>query len=273
MMKLRNPVPSVLSSFHPSFRLTSFNPGVAPLMQDILDRAMLQSGIDDFGWTRSGDRLRWRSTFDDSDSMLAAFQDMQAMMNDMMKLGAEMDKIDILAPSSSLARVRKGSENLLGDFKPDYFETDEEYLTGYFRKSSGTKVSRELQCTLTPNYTINDWEKARPIMQKIIDAASEEPGCTYFGWAKSGNKLNSSEIFTDGKSLKSHIERVTPMIEELKAGPATLDKFDVHGPENEIKQIEESASALRPEYFKSEGSPKEALENAAEEQAIEEKSA
>jgi quinol monooxygenase YgiN len=266
MMKLRNPVPSVLSSFHPSFRLTSFDPVVAPLMQDILDRAALQSGIDDFGWTRSGEKLFWRSAFDDSDSMFAAFLAMRSSMNNLIRAGAEMDRIEFVAPSSSLARIREESEINLRAFKPEYFESEDAYQTGYFRKLPITNGSRKTLCTLTPQYTIQDWDKARPIMQKIIDSAYTEPGCTYFGWSKSGKKLNSREMFTDGKSLKAHLEKVIPLIEELKAGPATLDKIEVHGPDLEIKEIEQTAAGLGPEYFKAEGSPKEKLEGAAEDQ-------
>jgi quinol monooxygenase YgiN len=235
-------------------------------MQEILDRAALQSGIDNFGWTRSGERLLWCSAFDDSDSMLAAFLDMRSTMNNLIKAGAELDGIEFLAPSSSLVRIRENSESLLRDFKPEYFETEDAYLTGYFRKLPVENGSQETLCTLVPHYTIQDWDKARPIMQKIIDAAFSEPGCTYFGWSKSGNKLNSREIFTDGKSMKAHIEKVMPLIEQLKAGPAALDKVDVHGPELEIKKVDEVAATLRPEYFKDEGSPTKKLESAADEQ-------
>jgi len=232
MMKLRNPVPSVLSSFHPSFRLTSFDPAVAPLMQDILDRAALQSGIDDFGWTRSGEKLFWRSAFDDSDSMFAAFLAMRSSMNNLIRAGVEMDSIEFVGPSSSLSRIREDLENLLRDYeyaKPEYFETQNEFQTGYFRKSPATNGSHKNLCLLTPHFTIHDWNKARPIMQQILDCAFTEPGSKYFGWAKSGNKLKSHKMFTDGKATREYLENVIPLIEQFKAGPASLDKIEVHG--------------------------------------------
>ena len=93
---------------------------------------------------------------------------------------------------------------------------------------------------MTPHYTIKDWDAAQPIMQQIIDRANQEPGCTYFGWEKSGNMLNSRETFTDENAMRAHIENVKPLLDQLKSGPA-----------KEIKKIKDAAASLDPEYFES----------------------
>ena len=88
LTQLRNNVPIPLSSFHPSFKLNKSTPAdVGPLMKDVLDRAALQSGINDYGWTRSGQKLIWRAAYDDSESMLAAFEALKPKLNEIVQAG------------------------------------------------------------------------------------------------------------------------------------------------------------------------------------------
>ena len=272
LMQLRNNVPIPLSSFHPSFKLNKSTPAdVAPLMKDVLDRAALQSGINDYGWTRSGQKLIWRAAYDDSESMLAAFEALKPKLNEIVQAGAEMDRIEFVGPGSSLSEIRDKSDELLRKYeytKPEYYETQNENQTGYFRKSPVSKGSQNATCFLISRYTIHDWEKTLPVMQQVIDRAFMEPGCIYFGWAKSGNKLNSREIFADGNAMREYLEHMAPFIEQFKSGhvPIAPDKIEVHGPEQEIRQIEGTAFALNTRfelYFEAEGFAKDKVEKVA----------
>lgn len=177
---------------------------------------------------------------------------------------ATLDQLAFVLPSIDLARIQaattKAALRTLTD--PQYFETLEDKETCFIRKSlpssvDGTKKTAS-PCTMSPHYTICEWEKAGPIMREIFEAANQEPGCIYFGWERSGNKLHSRETFVDGDSLKTHVDRVKLLIDELRAGPATLDRLEVTGPASELAKIKVITAGLspHPEYFEIEGEMK-----------------
>jgi quinol monooxygenase YgiN len=241
---------SSLVSYSPYFRVSDWD-DATPIMQEMLDRSTLMPGWDSFGWSRAGDRLLWRNAFNDVDSMLSSFDTMTPFVNRMLAGPATMDQFNFSAPLESLSQIQAQTARDLAQFstRPDLFEQVQEAEQGFFRK--GLTGKSENFCTMTPQYTIKDWDAARPIMQQIIDRSNQEPGCTYFGWEKSGNKLNSRENFTDGNAMRAHIENVKPLLEQLKSGPALLDKLELHGPDKEMEKIKDVAASLNPEYFES----------------------
>eukprot|EP00614_Pseudopedinella_elastica_P020277 CAMPEP_0172652128 /NCGR_PEP_ID=MMETSP1068-20121228/243160_1 /TAXON_ID=35684 /ORGANISM="Pseudopedinella elastica, Strain CCMP716" /LENGTH=309 /DNA_ID=CAMNT_0013466533 /DNA_START=202 /DNA_END=1133 /DNA_ORIENTATION=+ len=270
---------------------------MSPLMQDMLDQTSRLSGWDNFGWSRAGDRLNWRSAFEDIDSMMAMVDRTDNLMSSMLAGPSVLDRLDFVGPSNRMNRLvadmNRRFEHLTS---PDYFETLEEkdVQTGFFRKDlpspEGALSRPNSLCTMTPHYEISDWNAAKPIMQAsvsfilsryllplpsllsgysftllylvgIIDTAYSEPGCTYFGWTKSGNKLQSRESFTDGEAMKNHLESVKPLMQALKSGPAKLERLEMSGPGPELEKIKAEAQSLNPEYFALEGgTPKQKIE-------------
>ena len=72
MMSLRSPARSTITSFSPYFRVSSWD-AVNPIMQEWLNRTALHGGWDNFGWSRRGDQLMWRSQFDDVSAQCKVF--------------------------------------------------------------------------------------------------------------------------------------------------------------------------------------------------------
>lgn len=72
-------------------------------------------------------------------------------------------------------------------------------------------------------------------MDEFIEKTSAEPGCAYFGWTHSGDKLHWHGDYVDGEALKAHYHKVRPLLDALTAGTvSTLDRFEVHGPSAEL---------------------------------------
>lgn len=193
--------------------------------------------------------------------MLSSFGNLTPLMDAMLQ-EASLDRFEFVGPAAQMARIQAETENiaskaLRGLASPEYAESMEDVQTGYFRKSITGPGTRDepkpnMLCTMTPHYKIEDWDAARPLMQTIIDTANAEPGCSYFGWTKRGNQLQSRETFLSGDSMKTHIEKVKPFIDALKAGPATLERLEISAPTGEMSKIEAAAASLEPaaiEYF------------------------
>ena len=173
-------------------------------------------------------------------------------MNQLLADAATVERIHFAAPSTILSTVQsKTARSALKELrtKPVYYETVEDIHTGYFHKPE--KGPSENMCTMMPQFIIKDWKSAKPLMQEIIEAANDEPGCTYFGWEKSNNRLIARETFFDGDSMKAHVEKVRPLLDKLVAGPAELEKLEIHGPEIEVEKIKPVTESFTPQYFQS----------------------
>jgi quinol monooxygenase YgiN len=241
---------TTLVSYSPYFRVADWDLAT-PIMQEMLDRTSATPGWDNFGWSRAGDRLLLRNAFNDVDTMLSSFETVSPFIDRMVAGPATLDRFNFSAPLDEMARIQAQTARDLARFntKPVLLEQDMENQSGYVRKP--TSGVSETFCTMTPNYTIKDWSAARPIMQQIIDQANADPGCTYFGWEKSGDILTSRENFTDGEAMKTHLENVKPYMEKLKAGPAQMDELEVHGPVKELEKVKDVAAPLNPVYYES----------------------
>jgi len=94
--------------------------------------------------------------------------------------------------------------------------------------------------TIQPVYTVQDWTAARRLMDEYVDSArSNSDGASYCGWqwCESQDKLFISEAYNSAGTAKAHLARVAPIVERLLAGPATLDRMEVHGPSAELDAL------------------------------------
>jgi quinol monooxygenase YgiN len=240
-----------LISYSPYFRVKSWN-SATPIFQEMLNEAASTPGWEHFGWSRAGDYVRWDTTFDDVESLLASFETISPLMNQLLADAATVERLNFAAPSTILSTVQsKTARSALKELrtKPVYYETVEDIQTGYFHKPE--KGLSENTCTMMPHFIIKDWKTAKPLMQEIIEAANDEPGCTYFGWEKSNNRLIARETFFDGDSMKAHVEKVRPLLDKLVAGPAELEKLEIHGPEIQVEKVKPVTDTFMPQYFQS----------------------
>ena len=62
--------------------------------------------------------------------------------------------------------------------------------------------------TIQPTFTVNDWGKAKPIMEEFVTRVrNNEGGCMYYGWSKTGDKpgdklVRAHPFFSEGQSRK-----------------------------------------------------------------------
>lgn len=239
----------------------------------MLDLTNSLEGWDNFGWVRSGDTLGWRSSFDDVDAMLANVSSVTPLLDRMLRDAATLDRLEFVGPAQQMARIRQESAKIaaaVANEDEKYFENVEDLQVGYFRKPvpalEGVQAKPNTACTMTPHYNVKDWSTTKPMMQAILNKSNSEDGCTYFGWAKAGDKLHSKETFVDGDALKAHVTAVRPLIDAMIGSDAvTLDRLELTGPSEEIEKVKLLVGDLKPEFLAiEEGSfPKERIEAAA----------
>jgi hypothetical protein len=66
------------------------------------------------------------------------------------------------------------------------------------------------------------------------------PFCSSFGWAKSGDMVHWRSSFDDVDRMLDNFNTLTPLINDLIAGPATMDRLEVIAPKTSMDKIKNS---------------------------------
>lgn len=242
-------------SYSPSFRIRQWDE-VDSLMDAMMRQAVGMPGLYNYGFTRSGDLLNWRSEFDTTDSLLNSMTTLNPLIEDFLRGPAELNRLDIFGPGSEFDRIRNAALRGGGDVK--YFEHDTE--SGFVGKNI---KDTEQTITCDPFLTVKDWSAARPLMQEFVNEASNDKGCNYFAWNRSDNTLNWKAKFKDGDALVNHLKKVRPLMDNLIKGPAVLERLEIHGPQDQtmkLKDKEDVTKNLPIQIFEEHGMTQEAIE-------------
>lgn len=137
------------------------------------------------------------------------------------------------------------------DFEPSFFEGLRARSSKLFAVMTGTIL------TVNPTFTIHDWEKADPILQKCVEGTKVHKGCMYYGFIKNNDKVECREAWTDAASLKEHIEGENGIGSIMGAlvepDVATLNSIYVTGPPgeelNKAVRVFEAFGAIGYELF------------------------
>jgi len=109
-----------------------------------------------------------------------------------------------------------------------------------------------MHTNIYPQFTVNDMAKAKPFMDRCVEATGTEPGCIYYGWTVSedGTKMMCRETYVDGKAASDHLVAAVPIVGEmLDSGAVSLDSIGVMGTEADLAAVKEEADKLGAAYW------------------------
>eukprot|EP00946_MAST-07B_sp_MAST-7B-sp1_P003797 g3797.t1 len=117
-----------------------------------------------------------------------------------------------------------------------------------------TSTHSYTMCSICPTFTVQDWDKAKPIMDDFIKRTKSETGCVYYGWTRTGDQLKCREMYADGAAVNAHLENVGPCIQAILAeGVAKLDKIDIQGPADQLEIVKPGTETLGTVYYHTDG--------------------
>ena len=109
--------------------------------------------------------------------------------------------------------------------------------------------------SLSPYFTLKDGiteEELKTLCQRLVVLTSAEPGCLYYGFTfcfeEDCKVFHCREAYKDGESAVAHVKHVKQLLDELLQ-LGNLEKFEVHGPREELDRVKEDFAALNPTYF------------------------
>ena len=225
-----------LASIMPYFKIKDWV-AAAPIMQefDHVSATTNQPPLE-HGWMSKKDEgagpvTVLRVSMHDPDKLMDFYIDeLSPLIDKMLQNAATLERIELHGISSE-DQERPYSEA---------FETE-----GWFSNLSSEKPFPKTALFVRPYYKIRDEEHAKPLMQRAMEETEKEKGILYFGWHREGNRAICHGIFQDGEAFTNHYQKLNSVLSELLAGPATLEKIEVHGYDAELRKVDETIKELK----------------------------
>ena len=105
-----------------------------------------------------------------------------------------------------------------------------------------------------PTFIVTDWAAIPRLMEAYVDHARSENGCSCCGWSRCEDRLFVSEAHRDADALVDHLNGVAPIVAQLLAGAAALERAELHGPASSFdacRNIVDELTDGRAQYFAS----------------------
>ena len=202
-----------------------------PLMAQFLDQTRTQRGAMYSGWTVCGDKLLCREAFAESGFLLEHLERVRPTLDALLEPGtARLLEVQLHGPADELRKCEAAMDGLDAQAF-DVFSGFTTLVRPYGGMSRGQAFS-----SLSPSFTVADWDSAAPLLERCVALMRAERGCIFHGWARSGNGVGDKLVCrqahasTDGMLAHLTNTELQQTLAELCDGPATLDTVQLHGP-------------------------------------------
>jgi quinol monooxygenase YgiN len=206
-------------------------------------------------WSAGGaNQLMWKGIYDNFEDMQSQHESiMQALDELVSETGLTLDRLEIHGSAKDLIEAPPDKKLHPGmALRADFFDSALDVEEGFSSKMS-PDANLDRACETSQYFSVNDWKNALPVMKEFVKKTNDEPGCLYSGWSKKGTELRWRETYEDGDAVVKHFKETGPLIEKLIDGPAKLERFEIHGPKEELKKAknlpESLTVAFKPDYF------------------------
>jgi len=232
-------------SIHPYFTLTD-KEKARPILVEFVEKTKNESKCLYYGWTFNENKMHCREAYENAQGVLEHLGNVGPLIEKLLSSGyASLDKIELHGPEAELAQL----EQPLAHLNPLFFK--KEYGFKNFFKTNGEESKSFI--SIHPYFTLNDKAKAQPTLVEFVEKTKKESKCVYYGWTINENKMLCREAYENAQGVLEHLGNIGPVLEKLLAsGHATLEKIEVHGPAEELAQLEQPLANFNPAFFKTE---------------------
>jgi quinol monooxygenase YgiN len=240
--------PYTFLTIQPTFTVQDWT-RAKPIMEDFVTRTRKEANCMYYGWSKTGDKpgdkLFCREAYTDAAAVLEHIENIGPCVDALLAEGvATLDEISLHGPSAELDKCKETCD----PFGMQYYQIDSGFST--ITKEVGGIPSGQRLVSIQPTFTVQSWEKAKPIMAEFVEKTSKEGDVIFYGWTTNGDKLFCREAYSSGKGVLRHLENVGPCVEALLAdGVATLDRIELHGPMGQVQECKQAMDAFGTTYF------------------------
>ncbi len=105
-------------------------------------------------------------------------------------------------------------------------------------------------CTLVPYFTVQDGklDEFKALGEQMVERTQSESDVAFYGFSFSGQRAHCREGYQSAAGILAHLENVDGLLKQALA-IASLDLLEVHGPADQLAQLQEPLKGLNPTYF------------------------
>jgi hypothetical protein len=111
-------------------------------------------------------------------------------------------------------------------------------------------TTQDTACTLVPYFTVQDGklDEFKALGEKMVEVTQSESEVLFYGFSFSGQRAHCREGYQSAAGILAHLENVDSLLKQALA-IASLDILEIHGPADQLSQLEEPLKGLNPTYF------------------------
>lgn len=105
-------------------------------------------------------------------------------------------------------------------------------------------------CTIVPYFHVPaDKEQAfRVLCEQFVAKTETEEKCLYYGFSFDGETAHCREGYADAESALAHLTNVGDLLDQAFK-IVTLQRLEIHGPEEELAKLRAPLASLDPQFF------------------------
>lgn len=105
-------------------------------------------------------------------------------------------------------------------------------------------------CTLVPYFTVQDGklDEFKALGEQMVQSTQAESEVVFYGFSFSGQRAHCREGYRSAAGILAHLENVDSLLKQALA-IASLDTLEIHGPADQLAELQEPLKGLNPVYF------------------------
>lgn len=106
-------------------------------------------------------------------------------------------------------------------------------------------------CTVHPYFTMLDEPAVRSLIVEFVKKTQSEDGCMWYSFDIDidKKKLYCNECYVNAEAVLVHLENVGALLGRMIGGPASLDRLEIHGPQEEVEKLKPKAAEFNASLF------------------------
>lgn len=105
-------------------------------------------------------------------------------------------------------------------------------------------------CSLVPYFTVQEGklEEFKQLGEQMVERTRSESEVVHYGFSFNGQRAHCREAYSSAAGLLAHLSNVDSLLQQaLKT--ASLDTLEIHGPADQLAELQEPLKGLNPTYF------------------------
>ncbi len=105
-------------------------------------------------------------------------------------------------------------------------------------------------CSLVPYFTVHEgkMDQFKQLGEQMVERTRQESEVINYGFSFSGQRAHCREAYTSAAGILAHLGNVDSLLQQALT-ISDLDVLEIHGPADQLTELQEPLKGLNPTYF------------------------